>query len=153
MIEQTGVTTMWPTLAMTPPMAGDRTAGTPSQLQPTDSGAVGPNPASPGGAGQSPFGSIWLIFLVMIGMFGFMMLSQRKEKRKRENLLGSLRKNDRVQTMGGMLGRIVEIKGDEVVIKVDEQSNTRIRFARSAIQQVIKEAPAGTADTNETEAA
>jgi preprotein translocase subunit YajC len=39
-----------------------------------------------------------------------------------------------------MLGRIVEIKGDEVVLKVDDASNTRIRFVKSSIQTVLKQA-------------
>jgi hypothetical protein len=32
---------------------------------------------------------------------------------------------------------VVDVKGSTVVLKVDEASNTRIRVARSAIQQVL----------------
>ena len=62
--------------------------------------------------------------------------------------MSAIKKHDRVQTIGGVIGAIVEVKPDEVVLKVDESSNTRITFARSAIQQVLaasgegKKAPA-----------
>ena len=36
-------------------------------------------------------------------------------------------------------GTVVEAKDDEVLVKVDESSNTKIRFARSAIHQVIEQ--------------
>jgi preprotein translocase subunit YajC len=44
-----------------------------------------------------------------------------------------------VQTIGGVIGTIVEVKDAEVVVKIDETTNTKIRFARSAIQQVLED--------------
>jgi len=95
---------------------------------------------TPAGASPSPTGPP----LLMIGLFALMavfiftsMSSGRKEKKKRAAMMASLGKHDRVQTMGGIIGSIVEIKGDEVMLRVDEASNTRIRFARSAVQKVL----------------
>ena len=56
--------------------------------------------------------------------------------------LSALKRGDRVQTIGGMLGSVVKISDDEVVLRVDDaesesKGNTRIRFARSAIQTVL----------------
>jgi preprotein translocase YajC subunit len=48
-------------------------------------------------------------------------------------MLQSLEKNDRVRTIGGMIGTVVEIKGDEVRLKVDESNNTKMWFISSAI--------------------
>ena len=76
-----------------------------------------------------------LLFVVVIIVFTW--ISQRKERKRRESMLTSIRKHDTVQTIGGMVGSIVEVKDDKVVLKVDESSNTRITFARSAIQQVL----------------
>jgi preprotein translocase subunit YajC len=52
-------------------------------------------------------------------------------------MLAALKKHDKVQTVGGVIGSIVELKPDYIVLKVDESANTRITFAKSAIQQVI----------------
>jgi len=52
-------------------------------------------------------------------------------------MLAALKKGDKVQTAGGILGTVVEVRDSEVVVKVDENANTRLRFARSAIQAVL----------------
>jgi preprotein translocase subunit YajC len=64
--------------------------------------------------------------------------NRQKEKRHRE-MLASLKRGDRVQTIGGILGAVVEVRDDEVVIKVDESNNTKIRLTRDAIKTVTRE--------------
>ena len=49
-----------------------------------------------------------------------------------------MKKHDRVRTIGGVIGAIVEVKSDTVVLKVDESSNTRMTFSRDAVQQVLE---------------
>jgi preprotein translocase subunit YajC len=41
-----------------------------------------------------------------------------------------------VQTIGGILGAVVEVRDEDVVLKVDESSNTKIRVIRDAIKSV-----------------
>ncbi len=96
-------------------------------------------PPQGGGGG---FGSMMLPMLLIIGVFFFMMMGgQRREKKKRAALLASLRKGDKVQSIGGIRGTVVEVRDSEVVLKVDENSNTRMRFAREAIQGVVGDRP------------
>lgn len=96
--------------------------------------APGNTPAAPSGLGP--------IFPILLAIMAFMIIttimSGRKEKKKRAEMMSSLGKHDRVQTIGGIIGVIQELRDDEVVLRVDESSNTRIRFARSAVQQVLK---------------
>jgi preprotein translocase subunit YajC len=54
-------------------------------------------------------------------------------------MLSQLKRGDRVQTIGGILGTVVEARESEVVLKVDESANTKIRFSRSAIHRVLDE--------------
>jgi preprotein translocase subunit YajC len=84
---------------------------------------------------------MYIVLLVIGGMFLFTILSQRKERKRRDALLGGLKKHDRVQTIGGVIGSVVEVKGDLVILKVDESSNTRMTFAKSAVQQILAGAP------------
>lgn len=81
-------------------------------------------------------------------MVAFTLFGQRKERKRRESLLGAIKKHDRVQTIGGIIGSVVEVKPDVVVLKVDESSNTRMTFAKSAVQQILKEAPAPSGETS-----
>ncbi len=122
-----------------PPIAGpggDGSDGIPTQGAPGN-GLGGQAPQ--GQAQPSPFGNIiWLflgLFLVMIVMQVF---SGRKEKKRRSEMLGGIARHDRVQTVGGIIGTVAEVKGDEIVVKVDESTNTKVRVIRSAIQQVLK---------------
>ncbi len=91
---------------------------------------------APADGQQNPY---WWLPLLAVGvLFYFMMIRpQRREQAKRQSLLDALKKNDKVVTIGGIIGTIAAIApdSDEVTIKVDD--NTRIRFRRSSIQQVI----------------
>ena len=82
--------------------------------------------------------SFFIIMLLVLGsMILFSIMGQRRDRKKREAMIGAIKKHDRVQTIGGVIGSVVEVKPDYVILKVDESSNTRITFARSAIQQVL----------------
>lgn len=119
--------------------AGGQQQGQPGQTgQPgADQQGLGPNQQQP-----PPGGGMGNILVLVVLMFGAMIVMQifasRKEKKKREELLSSLKRHDRIQTVGGVIGTIAEIRDNEVVLKVDESNNTKIRLARSAVQQVLK---------------
>lgn len=120
---------------------------------PSDSNAVTGQPVGPGGAngsaGQSsPPGSSFLFLMIpaVLMIIVFSMMGQRRDRKKKDAMLSAIKKHDRVQTVGGVLGSVVDVKPDTVVLKVDESSNTRITFARSSIQQVISSGKNGDAD-------
>ena len=79
----------------------------------------------------------------MLAVFVLMMIfssrSQGKDKKRREQMIAALKKGQRVTTIGGMIGSVVEVRDDQVILKVDENANTRIRFTRSAVQGVIED--------------
>ncbi len=103
-------------------------------------------PGAPPAGGPPPGGSplsMFLPLLAMIAVFYWIMLrGGRKEKQKFQKMLEALKRNDRVQTIGGIRGTVVDVREDEVVVKVDEANNVRMRFARSAIKEVSGPAPA-----------
>ena len=82
-----------------------------------------------------------MVMLLVLGMIVFSIMGQKRDRKKREALISSIKKHDRVQTIGGVIGSVVEVKPDYIVLKVDESSNTRITFSRSAIAQVLTAAP------------
>jgi len=71
---------------------------------------------------------------LMIVLFYFILFrGPHKKQQQQKQMVQSLKKNDRVRTIGGILGTVVDIKGDEITLKVDEANNTKIRVASSAI--------------------
>lgn len=137
----------WPTLAL-------------QEVQGVLGGEVAAPGADPtggtGGApGQAP-GLGWFFPLMML-MIAFLFISTimggRKEKKRRAAMLGALKKRDKVQTAGGVIGTIIEIKGEECLLESDRASNTRLWVTRASVAAVIRsaDAPASGAAEESTE--
>jgi preprotein translocase subunit YajC len=89
---------------------------------------------------QNPLGSwIWIYAVLLILMFFVLFRGPQKQKQERKKLVQSLQKNDRVQTIGGIYGTIIDIKGDEITLKIDESNNTKIKIASSAIGRKLSQ--------------
>jgi preprotein translocase subunit YajC len=85
------------------------------------------------------FRSPLFIFTIIIVVFYlFLFKSKKSQESQRKSMLDQLKRGDRIKTIGGILGTVIEARDDEVLVKVDESSNTKIRFARSAIHQVLE---------------
>ena len=70
--------------------------------------------------------SMILILVVMVAVFYFMIIRpEKKKKKEEENLRNSLKEGDKITTIGGIVGKIVDIKGDNIVI---ETSMDRVRM-------------------------
>jgi preprotein translocase subunit YajC len=100
-------------------------------------------------AGEQPAGgqeptSIWpllLPFAVIFLMYQLLIARpQRREQAKRDDMLKQIKKNDPVVTIGGIIGTVANLSDDgtEVTLRVDD--NTRLRFRRDAIREVIVKA-------------
>ena len=98
-------------------------------------------PTTQGPQVDPPFyASPWFPAILGLIVFYFILIRPQKNKEKaKKDLMANLKRGDRVQTIGGILGTVVEARDDEVVVKVDESNNTKIKFARSAIHRVLEE--------------
>ena len=88
----------------------------------------------------NPMASYFPIAL-MLALVAFMLLSarsqKRRERRERESMHERMAKNDRVLTVGGIIGTVITVKNDEVVLKVDESTNTKMTFLKTSIQRIL----------------
>jgi preprotein translocase subunit YajC len=104
-----------------------------------------PNAANGAAANRGPgFETIILPIAAAIALYYFMIL--RPERRKQSGhrtQLESLKKNDRVVTIGGIYGVVMNVQrdADEVTLKVDEANNTKIRVTFGAIGRVLTDEP------------
>jgi preprotein translocase subunit YajC len=115
-----------------------------------DQGAKGADqattaPAKTTGGGQSqsnPFD--WKFLGIMLLMFILVIFwsnwSKKKQTKKRTEMLASLKKGSKITSIGGIIGTVIETRDDEVVVKVDDTNNVRLRFARWAIRGVGEQA-------------
>ena len=83
-------------------------------------------------AGQGGGLSMWIMLaLIFVVMWFFMIRPQRKQQKELQNFRDSLKKGDKVVTIGGIYGTVVEIKEESVLIEVD--SNVKIRVSKQAL--------------------
>ncbi len=99
-------------------------------------------PAGPAPTTPAPSAGSMLVPVAMIaGLMVFMIMSSRsqkkREQRERDDMHSALSKNDRVLTIGGVVGTVITIKEEEIVLKVDETTNTKMTFVKTAIQRVL----------------
>jgi preprotein translocase subunit YajC len=96
-------------------------------------------PADPLGAFQP-----LIVFVPIILLFYFLMIRpQRREQARRQAMLAEIKKNDRVLTAGGIYGVVTNVhrEADEVTLKVDEATNTKLRVTLSSIARVVGDEP------------
>jgi preprotein translocase subunit YajC len=101
-------------------------------------------PADVGGGGEM----LWLFVMftaIIFFIWIFMMNPHKKQEQRLRQMLNSLEKNDRVMTVGGLIGTIhsIDKEQNEIVLKVDEANNTRIRFHLTSISTVFPKEGSG----------
>ncbi len=99
-------------------------------------GILTAGPAGKGGQG-SPMSTVLLMFALIAFSFYFIILRpQKKEQAERKRLLDNLKKGDKVVSIGGIYGTVVEMDkdGDSVVVEVAK--NVRLKMLRSAISTI-----------------
>jgi preprotein translocase subunit YajC len=96
-------------------------------------------PAQPAAPGGDLFSLMAPMLIIGVLWYFLLIHPQRKEQSQRNERLKALKKNDKVVTIGGIIGTIANIEPDgrEVTLLVNE--NTRIKFLRTSIQTVLTE--------------
>ena len=86
-------------------------------------------------------GSTIIMLVAMLAIFYFMMIRpENKRKKEAEQMRSSLKVGDEIVTIGGITGKVVQVKEDKFVIETGADQ-VRIEFAKWALS------------TNETAAA
>ena len=78
-------------------------------------------------------GMLNIAFLVAIFVifYSFMIRPQNKKRKELQNMRESLKKGDSVVTIGGIHGKVVEVKETTIVLSVD--ANTKIKVDKSSV--------------------
>ena len=84
-------------------------------------------------AGQQGGGwQMWIMLaLIFVVMWFFMIRPQKKQQKELQAFRDSLKKGDKVVTIGGIYGTVCEIKENNVLIEVD--NNVKIRVSKQAL--------------------
>jgi len=78
------------------------------------------------------FGPLIFIFII----FYFLLIRpQQKRDKERKQMLGSLKEGDQIITIGGIYGKILDIKDDIITLEIGDK--VKIKVTRTAIGNVI----------------
>ena len=86
---------------------------------------------------QDPAGgglmSTILMLVIMLGVFYFLMIRpENKRKKEAEQMRSSVKTGDKITTIGGIVGTVVNVKEDKIVIETSADQ-VRIEFTKWAI--------------------
>ena len=97
--------------------------------------AMGPVPQNGGSPGGTDMLMQFLPLILMFAIFWFLLIRpQQKRAKAHKQMLGELKRGDRVQTGSGLIGRIVEIDDEQVLL---ECGNARLRMSRGSVAGLL----------------
>lgn len=83
----------------------------------------------------------WIVILFLL-MYFMMIRPQKKQQKEMQKMIAALEVGDKIVTIGGICGKVVKIKDDNIWIvtgkNTDEAEKCCIKFERSAIKSVDK---------------
>jgi preprotein translocase subunit YajC len=77
------------------------------------------------------------LMVIMFAVMYFLIIRPQKQKeKKRKEMISNVRKQDKVVTAGGVHGVVVSVKENEVVVRVDDAKDVKIKIDKSALTSV-----------------
>lgn len=77
---------------------------------------------------------IWLA--VMIAFFWFFLIRpQQKQQKSRAEMLGGIKKGDKILNHGGIIGTVTEVKEDQLMVRIADK--TEVVMVRDGISKVL----------------
>ena len=98
-------------------------------------------------------GSTILMLVMMIAVFYFMLIRpENKRKKEAEQMRSSIKKGDKITTIGGIVGTVVDVKENNIVIETSADQ-VRIELAKWALSTNETAAEAAKAEAKKAEEA
>jgi preprotein translocase subunit YajC len=107
-------------------------------------------------AGGDPVGfdliSLMPLLLIFVVFYFLLIRPQQKKMKAHRDMVGALKRGDRVLTAGGIIGTVVKVEEDNTLL-IDIAKDVRVRVARSTISELLTKPAAGAAAPAKAEAA
>ena len=88
------------------------------------------------GQQSSPISMIVFLVLMIVIFYFFMIRPQQKKNKEAQRFRDNLQKGDKIVTIGGIHGKIVEINETTFVI---ESAGSKLRIEKSAVAQSVED--------------
>lgn len=95
--------------------------------------------ATSSGAAGGGWSSMVMLLVMVVAIFLLMILPQRKKDKQKKNMLASVKKGDKVETIGGIRGQVVAVKEQTVILKLEGEA--KIEVVKEAIANILNRKP------------
>ena len=75
------------------------------------------------------------MILVFVVFWFFLIRPQKKQQQARQAMLGELKKGDKIVTIGGIHGKIMEVKESQLTIKIAD--GVEVKAEKYAVDKVV----------------
>ena len=75
-----------------------------------------------------------LPFIVIFYLF--FIRPQKKERKKRQELLSSVEKGDSVRTIGGIFGKVTNVTDEQITLLIDENKDIKVKMMKRAVASI-----------------
>ncbi len=86
-------------------------------------------------APSNPLVSFLPLIIIFIIFYFLLILPQQRKQKKQQEMISNIKAGDEVVTLGGLHGKIVDVKAENFVLEI--APNTRVRIARNAVSQKL----------------
>ncbi len=77
------------------------------------------------------------LMIIMFAVMYFLIIRPQKQKeKKRKEMISNVRKQDKIVTAGGVHGVVVSVKENEVIVRVDDAKDVKIKVDKSALTSI-----------------
>lgn len=87
----------------------------------------------PQGGNQNPITSFLPLILILVVFYFFMIRPQMKKAKEQKAFKESLKKGDKVVTIGGLHGKIAEINEEDQTIILEVDNHIKLKFDKTAV--------------------
>ena len=93
---------------------------------------AGPTPVKP----QNTLLGFMPLILIFVIFYFLLILPQQRKQKKQQAMIDSLKSGDEIVTLGGLFGKIVEVKAETFVLEI--APHTQVRISRNAVSHKVK---------------
>ncbi len=100
---------------------------------------ISPAYAQTADGGTSAIAMQLLPLILIFAVFYFLLIRpQQKKLKDHKTMLGTLKRNDRVVTAGGIVGTVAKVRDDSDEVEVEIATGVRVTVVRGTIASVVK---------------
>ena len=101
--------------------------------------------AAGGAGGAGAIAQFIPLILIFVIMYFLILRPQQKRMKDHRNMVSELKRGDHVVTQGGLIGKVTDVKDDELTVEIAQ--GVKVRVVRATIAQVVTQPKPTAANT------